>query len=137
MTAQQTKLNDHIIASTLLDNWGGLAILKKESSEYPVGISEVTGELVGYNDGFINSGFMYVSNILHPDALGVYNEEVTIHILTRKEEGTAKNYQVAIDLHSYLFRRKYTVDFVFVQNDNCEFCNYITLKVLLKSYATC
>lgn len=132
-----TQLDDAIVDSTLLDNWGGLAILKKESKEYPVGIKEDTGDLVGYNDAYINSGFMFVSDILPPDSLGVYNTEVTIHILTKKEEGTIKNYQTAIDLHSYLVRRKFTVDFSFVQNDNCEFCNYITLKALLKTYPTC
>lgn len=134
-------LNSEIINSNLINNWGGECIDKRDQ-DIPYGISVAFGEqnIYSYDDGFNVSGYMYINDISPTEVNGVtqwYVKEVIINVFQKKSEDTRDDYQVAIDLHHYLNRRKFDVSLSFDKTVRCEFCYFCSIVVRLKSYPNC
>jgi len=131
-----STLNNAIIASAMLDSWGGECI-NHTDKDVPYGVGVSTGENIfgGDSDSFQNSGYMYIDNINQNEFF--CEQLVNINIFERKDEDTNKDYQTAININHYLKRRKYDVEFSLNKNVKCNHCYFVTLTVKLKVYPEC
>lgn len=136
MLRDQAKLNADIIDSNIFNQWGGECI-NKTGGDTPVGIGVLNGEenIFGYNDAFDVSGYMYTNN-LSPEN-GAYKKEMIINIFQKKENEIMDSYQSAIDLHSYLTKRKFDCSIALNKSVKCEFCYFATVTVSLTVYPNC
>jgi len=131
-----TQLNDAIVASTLINNWGGECI-NKTGEDIPYGVKPSDGDanIYGYDDGFDVSGYMYLDGIEGAD-IG-YTKVYNVNVFQKKVEGTADDYQTAINLHKYLKQRKFNVDILLNKTVKCEHCYFATIVVRLRTFGDC
>jgi len=132
-----TKLNNDIIASTIIDNWGGECI-NKTGGDTPVGIGVQDGNsnTFGYNDAFDVSAYMYTDDIQEGNE-GGFNKVIRINIFQKKVNDSMDSYQAAMNLHHYLTRRKFDVTIGLDKSVKCEFCYFAFLVVDLRAFANC
>lgn len=135
-----TTLNADVIASTLINNWGSECI-NKTDGDIPVGVGVSDGNenIFSYDDAYDVSGYMYLNDLNDKDYVGavIYEKEVIINVFQKKDNDSMDDYQTAIDLHSYLNKRKYDVTLKFDKSVKCEFCYFCSIVVTLKVFPTC